>query len=291
MVDYYQKALYRTVGKKRTQVGLISPDGKMLFVEGRSSGQLLDEAVVDLPAAYAIQSADDSAFATPRAPTAVFRKGKPNGFSRPLPFLYTISLKLPSPLKEGAAYTIRFVGVNTSKETVTYVHKPRQTQSLAMHAIQTGYRPDDPYKRAYFSFWMGADKDQQSGSSRCKVLDFELLDASGKTAFTGKAELAKADGAEEQICIHEKQDYTKSTVYRLDFSTFAKEGEYRVFVPGIGTSWPLRIVADVWEAPFKAAMRATLTQRQAIELGPPTCNYVRQRPFHPDDGVVFYHLP
>ena len=60
---------------------------------------------------------------------------------------------------------------------------------------------------------MGADKDQQSGSSRCKVLDFELLDASGKTAFTGKAELAKADGAEDQICIHEKQDYTKSMVY------------------------------------------------------------------------------
>ena len=290
VVDYYQKALYRRVGKTRTKAGLISPDGLWLFIEGRSSGQLLEEAVVDLPAAYTIQSADDPAFATPRAPAAVYRKGKPNGFSRPFPFLYTISLKLPSPLKEGAAYTLRFVGVNTSKETATYVHRPRRTRSLAVHAIQNGYRPDDPYKRAWFSFWMGADKDLHHGSSRFNVETFELIDASGRTAFTGRAELASADGAAEQICIHETQDYTKAAVYRLDFSDFTKEGEYRVFVPGIGTSWPLRIAADGWEAPFKAAMRATLTQRQAIELGPPRCNYVRKRPFHPDDGVVFYQL-
>ena len=290
IVKYYQRTLYRLVDKKRTPVGLLSPDGTQLFIEGRSSGQLLEETLVDLPAAYTIQSADDPAFIAPQAPAAVFRKGKPNGFSRPLPFLYTISLRLPAPLKEGAAYTIRFFGVNTSKETVTYVHRPRQTRSLAVHAIQSGYRPDDPYKRAYFSFWMGTDKDQRHASSRHKVETFELLDAAGQAVFTARAELAKADGADEQICIHEKQDYTKSAVYRLDFSTFAREGEYRVYVPGIGTSWPLRIAADVWEAPFKAAMRAVLTQRQAIALGPPFCNYVRKRPFHPDDGVVFYQL-
>jgi endoglucanase len=290
VVDYCQKALYRTVDKRRTRVGLISPDGKWVFVERHSLGQLLEETIVDLPAAYTIQSADDPAFATAKAPAAVFRKGKPNGFSQPLPFLYTISLKLPSPLKEGAAYAIRLAGVNTSKETVTYVHKPRQTRSLAVHAIQTGYRPDDPYKRAYLSFWMGADKDGKSGSCRPKVDRFELLDGAGKTVFSGKAELSKADGAEEQISIHEKLDYTKSAVYRLDFSAFSVPGEYRVFVPGIGTSGPLRIAADVWDRPFKAAMQGILAQRQGIDLGPPACAFTRKRALHPDDGVVFYQL-
>jgi endoglucanase len=290
VVDYFQKALYRTVAKTRTKVGLLSPDGKMLFIENRSSGQLLEESVADLPAAYTIQSADDPALASPTAPAAVFRKGKPNGYSQPLPFLYTISLKLPSPLQEGAAYTIRFKGVNTSKESVTYLHSPRRMRSLAVHAIQTGYRPDDPYKRAYLSFWMGVDKDGHSGSCTPKAESFELLDAAGKTVFTGKAELAKADGADEQISVHEKQDYTKAAVYRLDFSAFSAPGQYRVFVPGIGTSGPLRIAADAWEGPFRAAMQGILSQRQAVDLGPPICAFTRKRALHPDDGVVFYQL-
>ena len=44
----------------------------------------------------------------------------------------------------------------------------------------------------------------------------------------------RACGDEEQICIHEKLDYTKAAVCRLDFSDFNTPGEYRVFVPGIG---------------------------------------------------------
>ena len=290
IVEHFPKVLYRTVNQRRTQVGQMSPDGRQVFIEGKTAGQLLDETVVAMPAAYSIQSADDAAYAKPTAPTAVFRKGKPNGPSKPLPFLYTISLRLPSPLKDGATYTIRFHGVNTSKETVAYTHNPRETRSLAVHAIQTGYRPDDPYKRAYLSFWMGVDQNGENGSCTPKADAFELLDASGKTVFTGKAELAKADGAEEQISIHEKLDYTKAAVYRLDFSAFNQPGEYRVCVPGIGVSGSFRIAADVWEKPFKAAMQGIFTQRQGLELGPPVTEYRRARPFHPDDGVQFYQM-
>ncbi len=269
---------------------MLSPDGKLVFIEGVSTGQLLEETVVDLPAAYTIQSADDPAYAQPLAPSAVFRKGKPDGLSQPFPFLYTISLRLPSALKDDVTYTIRFFGVNTSGETVDYLHKPRKTRSLAVHAIQTGYRPDDPYKRAYVSFWMGVDNNGNHGNCAHRLATFELLDAAGKTVFTGKAELAKADGREEQISIHEKLDYTRAAVHRLDFSAFSRPGEYRVFVPGLGVSGPFRIAADVWDVPFQAAMQGILTQRQGIELGPPACAYRRPRTFHPDDGVEFYQL-
>jgi hypothetical protein len=67
-------------------------------------------------------------------------------------------------------------------------------------------------------------------------------------------------------------------------------GEYRVFVPGLGVSGPFRIAADVWDAPFKAALQGLLTQRHGIELRPPACAYRRPRTFHPDDGVEFYQL-
>jgi endoglucanase len=290
VVDYYQKGHFRKVNNKRTKVGLLSPDGKWVFIEHATTGQLLDETVVDVPEAYTLISTDDLNYAKPLSPAKVFRKGKPNGFSKPLPFLYTVSLKLPAPLKEGATYTIRFVGVNTSKETVAYVHKPRETRSIAVHAIQTGYRPDDPYKRAYLSFWMGVDLDGKHGSCTPDVDAFELVDAAGKTVFTGKAELAKKENEQEEICVHEKLDYTKAAVRRLDFSAFRTPGEYRVYAPGIGLSGPFRIATDVWEKPFKAAMQGILAQRQGIDLGPPACAYTRKRPFHPDDGVEFYQM-
>jgi len=61
VVDYFPKALYRNVNNRRTRVGLLSPDGKQVFIEGATAGQLLEETVVDLPAVYTIQSADDPA--------------------------------------------------------------------------------------------------------------------------------------------------------------------------------------------------------------------------------------
>jgi endoglucanase len=290
IVDYYVRSLFRKVDNQRTKVGLLSPDGKWVFIERATQGQLLDETVVDEPEAYRVGSPDDARCAVPRAPIKVFRKGKPNGYSMPLPFIYTISLRLSSPLVEGAGYTIRFVGVNTSQEAVEYVHKPGQTESIALHAIQTGYRPDDPYKRACLSFWMGVDRDGRSGSCTPQPDRFELVDEAGKTVFTGKPETAKAADQEEQISIHEKLDYTKAAVRRLDFSGFRTPGQYRVFVPGLGLSGPFRIAADVWEKPFKAAMQGILAQRQAIDLGPPACRFTRTRAFHPDDGVEFYQM-
>jgi len=224
IVEHLPKYLYRTANQKRTQVGQMSPDGKQVFIEGETAGQWLDETIVGVPAAYLIESAEDPAYATATSPTAVLRKGKPNGSSQPLPFLYTISLRLPSPLKEGATYTIRFHGVNTSKEAVAFAHSPRTARSLAIHGIQTGYRPDDPYKRAYLSFWMGVDADGRHDSCTNAPASFELLDAAGKPLFTGKPELAKADGAEEQISIHEQLDYTRAAVHRLDFSDFKTPG-------------------------------------------------------------------
>ncbi len=289
--EYFPRILYRRKNGQRMRVGLLSPDGKYVFIEGQTRGTLLDETAVDYPEAYAIQSDDDPNYSNPTSPKEVFRKSKPNAPSRPLPYLHIISLRLPFPLKEGATYRIEFRGVNTAQAQVRYVHRPRQTYSFAVHAIQTGYRPDDPFKRAYYSFWMGINKDGKHGSVEHPITQFELIDAqTGSRVYTGRAELAKKTGQEEQICIHEKGDYAKATVYRLDFSDFTRPGVYRVYVPGVGVSHPFRIARDVWDLPFKASMQAIFIQRQGITLGPPYTKYRRPRPFHPDDGVVFYQL-
>ncbi len=289
-VEIFQKRLYRTTNGQRVSVGLLSPDGKYLFIEGQSKGELLDETKVDIPESYQIQSADDPAYRQPQKPVAVYRKGKPNGYSRPFPYLYTVSLRLPFPLREGATYTITLNGLNAAPKRLTYAHRPRAVRTVALHAIQTGYRPDDPYKCAYYSFWAGIDREGKHSSCTLSATTFELVDDGGNTVFTGKVQLAKREGEQEQICIHEAGDYSRSAVYRLDFSGFRRAGRYRVFLPGIGTSYPFRIAEDVWEQPFKAAMRGILTQRQGIQLAPPFTTYRRPRTFHPDDGVQFYQM-
>lgn len=292
VIEDHDKALYRKVNGQRTRIGTLSPDGKHIFKEGQTVGTLLDPSVVDVPQAYAIQSADDPAYASPAHPRAVHRKSKPNGNSRPLPFVHNISLVLPSPLKGGASYTVRFIGLNTARESVVYRHDSRAVRSDAVHAIQTGYRPRDPFKRAYLSIWLGpcAETGRPGGYTH-QIDTFELIDtATGKTVFTGKPHLTKALDARERLSIHDEKDYTQTAVHRLDFSSFDTPGEYRVHVPGIGTSYPFRIAADVWEEPFRAAMLGILTQRQGIELGPPVTEFRRGRAFHPDDGVEFYQL-
>lgn len=290
VVEYFPKKLYRSIDGNRTEIGLVSPDGKQVFAQGASTGTFLDETAVDEPLAYTIQSGTHTAYSAPKHPLAVFRKGKPNGNSQPLPFLYTVSLQLASPLKENAEYTIRLIGVNTRQKTVAYVHRPRSTRSLAVHANQSGYRSDDPFKRAYVSYWMGVDKNGIAAGCTPEITAFELIDDLGKTVYSGKAERAKQEGEEERICVHETTDYTKSSVYRLDFSGFSAPGSYRVFVPNLGTSYRFEVSDNVWNAPFKAAMRGVFTQRQGIELGPPASVYRRPRVFHPEDGVEFYQM-
>ena len=86
VVTIHDRTLYQTTNGKRTRLGTLSHDGKYLFVEHETTGQLLDETVVDLPAAYRIQSADDAAYATAVLPTAVFRKGKPTAPASRCPF-------------------------------------------------------------------------------------------------------------------------------------------------------------------------------------------------------------
>lgn len=290
LVEVFQKRLYRTVNNQRVSVGLLSPDGKYLFIEGQSRGEPLDETRADDPATYQIQSAQDPVYRQPRQPLAVYRKGKPNGYSQPFPYLYTVTLQLPSSLREGATYTITLTGLNTAQKRLTYTHRPRAVRSIAVHAIHTGYRPDDPFKRAYYSFWAGVDREGKHGYSAATVDSFELINDRGQTVFRGKAQLAKRESEQEQVSVQEAGDYSRASVYRLDFSGFRQTGRYRVFIPGIGASYPFRIAQDVWQQPFQAAMQGVLHQRQGITLGPPATRYRRQRPFHPDDGVQFYQM-
>lgn len=60
------------------------------------------------------------------------------------------------------------------------------------------------------------------------------------------------------------------TVREVDFSALRKPGEYRLEVPGIGSSFTFKIGKDAFAAPFRLAMRGFTGQRSgtAVSLAP-----------------------
>lgn len=248
-------------------------------------GTPLTVVTVQEPRAYRILSNDDPAYARPRQPAAVHVKAKPTGqASGEMSIRYHVYLTLPSPLQEHAKYTIRLIGVNTRQSEVAYTHAPRRTRSEAIHVTQIGYRPNDPFKRAYLSLWMGT-----GGAVEYETDTFEIIDAgSRESVYSGKISGEFPAGRVESL--RGNKNHTQTNVYYLDFHDFCRPGEYVVFVPGIGVSYPFRIDDGVWRDVFKTSMHGFLSHRSGIKLGPPFTKYVRPRPMHPDDGVKVFQL-
>ncbi len=108
------------------------------------------------PQAYHITSSEDPAFARPSLPAKVFCKCKPTGQAdNQIPVRCTVYLQLASTLQLGATYTIELRGINTRQDRIAYKHDPRTSRSEAIHVTQLGYKPADPWKRAYLSTWLG----------------------------------------------------------------------------------------------------------------------------------------
>jgi endoglucanase len=59
-------------------------------------------------------------------------------------------------------------------------------------------------------------------------------------------------------------------VQAADFSSLRQQGRFYIDVPGVGTSWPFAIAADVYSRAFYLAMRSFYGQRcgTAVDLGP-----------------------
>ena len=250
----------------------------------RTTGQPLTVMTADVPAAYRVGPADGG---EPAEPVAVYRKSKPtdsNDLGGDKPYRHIIYLKLASPLVEGQRYTVQLPGLNTKQAEVAYVHDPRGTRSEAVHASQIGYRPDDPYKRAYLSLWAGT-----GGGRTYDTGTFELIDnRTGRTVYTGQVKLGFPASRPEQL--KTEKNFVQADVYDLDFSDFRTPGEYRVFVPGVGCSYPLTIGEDVWTEAFRTSMHGFLSHRSGIALGPPFSDYRRPRNMHPADGFRIFEI-
>jgi endoglucanase len=250
----------------------------------RREGDALQADWAVWPRTYTVMCPDDPAYAEGAHPVGVWRKSKPTDWilpsHAPPPARHYVYLRLPAPLRPDLDYTVDFGDLNVREPSASYRHAPSETRSEAVHAIHTGYRPDDPGKRGYLSVWLGDGGAHSYGEG----VRFRLVDAaSGRAAYEGTARLAFAAADPERM--KRRVNHNKTDVYHLDFGSFSSPGDYRLVVDGIGASYPFVIGDGPWRDAFVASMRGFYHQRSGLALGPPRTDFVRPRNFHPRDGV------
>lgn len=245
-------------------------------------GTALDLTAIDEPRAYRVISSSGKEW----IPTSVSRKSKPRGVAMEgenFTGHHFVYLELPEPLVEGETYRIGLHAVNTREAQVEVVYDSMAQRCEAIHVTHIGFRPDDPFKRAYLSLWTGT-----GGGVEFEAGEFHLIDNNNEIVFSGS--IIKGIDQSEEEPFSNRKNHTQATVSWLDFSSFEKTGIYRVSVPGLGTSHPFPIDDQVWEKAFKTSLLGLLNHRSGIELGPPFTSYKRPRAFHPDDGMKIYQL-
>ncbi len=267
---------------------VVGPKLDALVFDDRIKGDALLELLAGRPDTWAVSSRDDPAYREPAPPLKVSRKSKPvnwqHGGWGPGSFAmrHLVYLHLPRPLVEGATYRLDCSKINLRQAEQEFTYAPRTTWSEAVHDCQIGFRPDDPLKRGFVSVWLGTGGAQRYADG----LGFAVLDdASGRERYRGKLVMARRADQNEDLWVKEPRNWNYTDVLRADFAAVTTPGTYRLYVDGIGCSYPFRIVGDVWEKAFLVQMRGFYNQRSGIELGPPYSDYRKPRDFHPADGV------
>jgi len=266
---------------------MVGADGDLIYTLDRVVGRPLDVDWASRPATYRITSDGDPNYTGGRSPEAVFRKSKPTDLARVAPWEFEspaehrLYLRLPDELVDGAEYTIGFDEGRFEPQSVTF--DPSSTRSEAVHVSHLGFRPDDPAKVAFLSCWIG----DGGALDYSEGLPFGVLrDDTGESVFTGATTLAKAADDETEDAYGNNHNGTD--VYEMDFAGLAEPGTYRVYVEGIGCSYPFVIGGDTWRDAFTVSARGFYHMRSGVELGPPFTDYRRPRCFHPGDGVEVY---
>lgn len=255
------------VGAKRDQ----------LMTYEKFEGDPLLEWLADDPKNFAVSQGGQTL-----VPTAVGRKSTPVNWGQVInqfEMRHTLYLKLPRALQSGQSAQVSLGALNTREPNASFVAGDAKSQSEAVHVNQIGYRPDDPLKTAFVSCWMGTG----GALALPQTLRFSLVDAkTGKKVFSGtSSNIWRADKIEQ---MKRDANFSKTDVARLDFSGFKTPGTYRVYVEGVGSSYPFPIGANVWQRAFWTQMKGLYNQRSGMELGPPYTQYRKPRDMNPKDG-------
>lgn len=277
---------YRLLREGQVIGRILDKDKQWYTTLERIEGDPLLAELADNPAHYTVRSDDDSACRGGVQPTAIYRKSEPSNVALPggpHSVRHRVYLKLPVPIREGKHYQVAIDKLNVQEGSLNFAADLRRVRSESVHVNQIGYRPDDPLKRAYLSVWLGTG----GAYSFEEPLRFEVLDdASGAVCYSGRVQRVMAADGQEKLWTKPPKNYSQTAVYRMDFDDFDMPGRYRLYVEGVGCSYPFTLGDEPWGKAFLTQMKGLYNQRSGVELGPPYTTFKRPRDFHPDDGLI-----
>lgn len=269
------------------------PIEPFFHAEPQGSGQGI--ALVDRRSSYGLSSAEDADYATTVKPVGVWRKSKVIDTARvdrsAFEFVkeHHVFLELPAAMKIGRRYTLQLAeSLPGGPHRLDFVYAPQTTPSEAVHVVQTGFRPRDPFKAAYLSLWRGENAESPDGPDGVTYpssIRFRLVsEATGQSVYEGVARLDAPAAQPTDV----KRNYNLADVHELAFGSFRTPGTYRVEVEGVGVSFPFEIGEQVWERAFVTSLRGLFHQRSGMALGEPYTRWTRPRSLHPADGFRFF---
>ncbi|MBD3319904.1 MAG: glycosyl hydrolase family 5 [Chitinivibrionales bacterium] len=228
----------------------------------RAHGSPLNTSSAASTGTYTLTSADDADYgSTGKRPTNVWRKAKVNGatYNGNDYFLdHTIFLKLPSTLKQDAAYTLHIeAGTNTDVTSKEFTFDIFNSVSEAIHVNIIGYHPyDTVMKSADLYMWLGdgGNRDYSSYEGN-DVIIYNV--ATGARETVGTVKHWKDPGVNELG----NREVIKTGVWNCDFSSFIKKGTYRLAVEGVGCSPDFEIREDIYFEPYKTSVRGYFYMR------------------------------
>jgi endoglucanase len=264
--------------------------GEFITLNERQFVQRLDYNALRRAQNFVLFSQDDENYHEHKSPRSIYLKSKPVDFLLYMPpdgavMGHWAYLVLDEPLKENCTYQIDFSATGIAPLTGEFFYDSKSYVSEAIHVGQGGFSVNDPQKRAFLSLWMSYGRHMEYPEG----MTFDLIDENGDSHYTGDVVLTFPRTQREELTASINKNFNLTDVFTMDFSDFNRNGEYRVHIAGIGTSYPFRIDGDVWQNAFHTAMKGFYHQRSGIVKEEPyTTEYIRPRDFHPDEGVVVY---
>ncbi len=200
---------------------------------------------------------------------------------------HIIHVNLAQPVKDGDRITVNPAGSGLPSGALTV--DVSEMRSEAVHVNQNGFDPQDTRKVAYLSSWLGQNTalaENAPGGNEALTYapgtNFYLVDnATGQRVFTGQIALERAATDPTNF----QKNFALADSYVMDFSSFNREGSYRVEVEGIGTSYDFEISDHAWEDMLVTGLRGFYHQRSGIALTEEYTDWTRPRSLHPADGI------
>ncbi len=192
-----------------------------------------------------------------------------------------IFLELPTPMKQGASYTVTSTLAGIPGVPVAFNDRANISDNIRVN--QVGYLPDRA-KYAYLGQYAGT-----KGPLGFSVDSFELLDTTGKSVFKGKVKVRETTLPQNAPATLTSKGVNEQLVgqdlYELDFTTFKTPGTYRLYVPTVGISYPFDIGPTALNAVYVNLMRGNLIQRCGCDI-PLSLTRHGHEACHIDDAFV-----